>query len=89
MTLNIGINHSYRKSEQDVVQNLLAEINLSEAQQKNISQYATLLVKNLREEYYKSSVTNKIMNQYNLSSKEGIALMALAESLIRTPDQIL
>ncbi len=81
------ISKNYRTDESACVKNLL-EINNITAEQEVKSR---LLAHNLIEKVRKNSIKNRgvaaIMNEYKLSTNEGIALMCLAESLLRIPDK--
>lgn len=82
-----AINRLYRAPEKAVVAELLSYIQLSEGQNKRIDDLARLLVKSVRQSYLTKPAVDKLMTKYELSSQEGLALMGLAESLIRVPDQ--
>ncbi len=84
MTKNL--NRFYRAPEKEVVQNLLNSFSLTMEQNKRIQDKARQLVKQVRCAHEKASSIDRLMTKYPLSSKEGLALMALAESLIRVPD---
>ncbi len=86
--MSVMINTLYRASEKDVVKCLLKDISLTQQQRVNIHETATTLVKKVREAHKEASTVDRLMTKYDLSSKEGLALMALAESLIRVPDQL-
>lgn len=87
MDLRLAITEAYRKSEKDVVENLLANIHLDYAEKAKINETATILVKAVRQERLSNSGLDSFLYQYNLSSEEGIALMCLAEALLRVPDK--
>ena len=53
--------------------------------EKIISQNAEEIVKNCRQDKNKTRLDNFFL-EYGLSNQEGIALMCLAESLLRIPD---
>jgi len=83
----VDINTFYRAPESKVVAELLKQLSLSDQQRENIRQTAGLLVQKVRKAHESASTVDRLMTKYDLSSKEGLALMALAESLIRVPDQ--
>tara|TARA_R110002095_G_scaffold94253_3_gene82029 strand:- start:30 stop:3125 length:3096 start_codon:yes stop_codon:yes gene_type:complete len=83
----VDINTLYRAPESEVVALLLKQLSFSDQERKSIHQKASLLVQKVREAHRSASTVDRLMTKYDLSSKEGIALMALAESLIRVPDQ--
>ena len=71
-------------SDPEVLQNL-ATLAPSPEARAEISRQASAMVKRLRAEA-KPSVMELFLAEYGLSSKEGIALMCLAEALLRVPD---
>lgn len=81
------LNTLYRACEKDVVAALLQQISFTPPQQESIQRKAKTLVSQVRAAHKKASTVDRLMTKYDLSSKEGLALMALAESLIRVPDQ--
>lgn len=83
----MDINPLYRASESHVVALLLKQLSFTKAQKEAINQRAHLLVQKVRAAHKSASTVDRLMTKYDLSSKEGLALMALAESLIRVPDQ--
>jgi RHH-type proline utilization regulon transcriptional repressor/proline dehydrogenase/delta 1-pyrroline-5-carboxylate dehydrogenase len=71
--------------EHTVISELIAGAQLSQAERKAISARAAELVRNVRKNA-KSSIMEKFLAEYGLSTKEGVALMCLAEALLRVPD---
>lgn len=80
------INAAYRATEIDVVTNLIEKAELDAETSSNIQKLAIELVKNVRENKKKSVGVDSFLIEYPLSSEEGIALMCLAEALLRVPD---
>ncbi len=79
------IRSNYLASEALVMNQLVLEADLPERLRQNISSKAVALIKTIR----KSSVPSMMENflaEYGLSTREGIALMCLAEALLRVPD---
>ncbi|MDR3491296.1 MAG: bifunctional proline dehydrogenase/L-glutamate gamma-semialdehyde dehydrogenase PutA [Gammaproteobacteria bacterium] len=76
----------YRKDETLCVDNLLSQAKFSSESLKNISEIASNLVLGTRQNRKKAGLFDNFLNQYDLSSSEGIALMCLAEALLRIPD---
>ncbi|MGV6825989.1 MAG: bifunctional proline dehydrogenase/L-glutamate gamma-semialdehyde dehydrogenase PutA [bacterium] len=68
------------------VERLLQESQLSLEQRELIVAKGRELVTRCRLNSEKAGMLDKFMQQYSLSSKEGVALMCLAESLLRVPD---
>ena len=81
------INNNYRVDEETSVKYLLSKINFNDHELNNIQQLARVLVAETRVQRKKQTGFEKIINQYDLTSDEGIALMCLAEALLRIPDQ--
>lgn len=68
------------------VHQLLAEIKPSEGQIDQATPLALSLAEHVRQAQTKQGGMDSFMSTYDLSSKEGIALMCLAEALLRIPD---
>lgn len=83
----LAVNQAYRQDEKTVVTSLLSEASLDEQSLSQISQTASDLVMHVRAERLKSSGIDAFLHQYSLSSDEGVALMCLAEALLRVPDK--
>ncbi len=75
---------AYRPDEAAVVDERLAQARLDPAQLKQASGIARALVKGVRS--HKPAGLDAFMNAYDLGSEEGVALMCLAEALLRIPD---
>jgi RHH-type proline utilization regulon transcriptional repressor/proline dehydrogenase/delta 1-pyrroline-5-carboxylate dehydrogenase len=75
---------AYRPDENDVVRQRLAEAKLPASQQGEASAIARTLVKAVRG--HKAAGLDAFLQAYDLGSDEGIALMCLAEALLRIPD---
>jgi len=76
----------YRADETTCVKKLLPQAQLSPQQNENIHKIASDLVIGTRKNRNKQGGLDSFMQQYDLSSEEGIALMCLAEALLRIPD---
>lgn len=80
----------YLISEKKILPILLKKIKFSENQNKEIYQLAYKLAKKIRikqKKIKKNKLIKKIMQEFTLSSKEGLALMSLSEALLRIPDK--
>jgi len=73
------------KSEAHTLKALLKSSDVTPALRKKIETRAVELVKTIREES-DPSMMELFLGEYGLSSDEGIALMCLAEALLRVPD---
>ncbi|MFZ4077480.1 MAG: bifunctional proline dehydrogenase/L-glutamate gamma-semialdehyde dehydrogenase PutA, partial [Legionellaceae bacterium] len=80
------INDAYRLSEIDSVSMLMKEAALDDEQREQMTQRATSLVQAVREGRKKTTGIDSFLAEYSLSTEEGIALMCLAEALLRVPD---
>ncbi len=77
----------YRCSEKETVSLLINESQLDEAALKRIEVKASEFVEFVRKHRMDASGIDSFLNQYSLSSEEGVALMCLAEALLRVPDK--
>ena len=80
------IRNLYLADEQVVVDDLLDAVEQSPEQENVVDTIATRLVTNLRNEDRPTSLIDSFLQQFTLSSEEGIVLMCLAEALLRIPD---
>ncbi|WP_058481794.1 bifunctional proline dehydrogenase/L-glutamate gamma-semialdehyde dehydrogenase PutA [Legionella waltersii] len=81
-----AINKAYRIDELSYITELCEKAALDVQQMKAIKSSATKLVESVRIERKKSTGIDSFLTEYALSSEEGIALMCLAEALLRVPD---
>lgn len=84
--LRASINDAYRASELDMISALIESAELDAAKTSAIRNLAIRLVEQVRSGRKKSMGIDSFLTQYALSSDEGIALMCLAEALLRVPD---
>ncbi len=75
----------YLASEMQVIQELITEASLGEQQRAEISDMAAELVSKVRASGNPSMMEN-FLAEYGLTTREGVALMCLAEALLRVPD---
>ncbi|NKB46996.1 MAG: bifunctional proline dehydrogenase/L-glutamate gamma-semialdehyde dehydrogenase PutA [Legionellales bacterium] len=85
--LRVAIQRAYRLDETKCLTQLLPEAKLTQEQLRRVQQRARQLVEYVRAEQRNSSSIDSFMYEYDLSSEEGIALMCLAEALLRIPDK--
>ncbi|MGL5736045.1 MAG: bifunctional proline dehydrogenase/L-glutamate gamma-semialdehyde dehydrogenase PutA, partial [Beijerinckiaceae bacterium] len=83
--LRAAITSAYRLSETICVPPLVAAASLDEDTRNAITATARKLVTALRGKS-RRSVVEELVQEYALSSQEGVALMCLAEALLRIPD---
>jgi len=85
-TLRAAITAAYRQEESAAVQWLLSQIHIDSATQTKVQTLARKLVQSVREKRTRASGVDALMHEFSLSSEEGVALMCLAEALLRIPD---
>src|SRR5690606_10028202 len=83
--LRDAITAAYRRDEADALAPLLEAATLPEPLRADIRETARRLVTALRTNR-KGSGAEALAQEYSLSSEEGVALMCLAEALLRIPD---
>lgn len=79
--------HHFRKDENEVIDSLVPVAHLNDQQQAVVKEHALRLAQNVRHAAQKGSNLQSLLNQYSLSTHEGIVLMCLAEALLRVPDR--
>ena len=72
-------------NESELLAELTALADLSNVKRVHISQKAATLVERLRDEE-RPTLMEQFLSEYGLSTKEGVALMCLAEAMLRVPD---
>lgn len=83
--LRQAITAAYRRSEPDCLAPLLDAATLPDPDRTAAAATATALVTALRAKH-KGTGVEGLVQEYALSSQEGVALMCLAEALLRIPD---
>ena len=83
----LAIEAAWRTPEPKCVPPLLAEARLSDSERAQAEALASELVRELRATRTRSSGVDALMQEFSLSSQEGVALMCLAEALLRVPDR--
>ncbi|MBA4696013.1 MAG: bifunctional proline dehydrogenase/L-glutamate gamma-semialdehyde dehydrogenase PutA [Legionella sp.] len=84
--LRLRINQAYRAEEQPLVNQLIQEAELTADQVMAIHDQAIYFIENIRKKRKKRLELDSFLGEYPLTSEEGIALMSLAEALLRIPD---
>lgn len=79
--------NAYRMDETTCLEQLIPLATLSSSQLAHVSTVAKQLVMETREYKKKLGKIDTLLHQYDLSTEEGIALMCLAEALLRIPDK--
>ena len=90
-TPNLGairtrLRNHYLIDEQQLMAKLIDCLDLSIEERHSISDAAAHLVRQVRQDSL-PTMMEKFLGEYGLSSKEGIALMCMAEALLRVPDK--
>ena len=83
--LRQAITAAYRRDEAEALAPLIAAATLDDATRAAVRETATALVTGLRARK-RSGAVESLVQEYALSSEEGVALMCLAEALLRIPD---
>ena len=82
---NTRFNYCSLPDEGSVLRQLVATVNLSLKDRADISLRAVKLVEQIRSSA-RPGLMESFLVEYGLSSDEGVALMCLAEALLRVPD---
>ncbi|OLP58340.1 trifunctional transcriptional regulator/proline dehydrogenase/L-glutamate gamma-semialdehyde dehydrogenase [Xaviernesmea oryzae] len=83
--LRAAISAAYRRDEAEAVAPLLEAASLLDSDKAAIRETARKLIVALRAKHRGTGVEG-LVQEYSLSSQEGVALMCLAEALLRIPD---
>ena len=81
------ISASVNLSEQEAMQYLLSIASPSDTSDPHVLELATQLVNAVRAQRRHGAGVDALMQGFPLSSREGLALMGLAEALLRVPDK--
>lgn len=85
--LRAAITRACRRPEAEAVQWLLAQLQHDDgAAQTQALEMGRKMVSAVRTERTRASGVDALMHEFSLSSEEGVALMCLAEALLRIPD---
>jgi RHH-type proline utilization regulon transcriptional repressor/proline dehydrogenase/delta 1-pyrroline-5-carboxylate dehydrogenase len=81
-----GVLRDYRIDEASAVAAACARLTLTGAERGHIAEEARKLAAAVRAESARSVRAEAFLQRYNLSTREGVVLMCLAEALLRIPD---
>jgi RHH-type proline utilization regulon transcriptional repressor/proline dehydrogenase/delta 1-pyrroline-5-carboxylate dehydrogenase len=81
------LDHDKFQDERQAVAANLARIPLDAAERQVVVDAATGLVEHARASQKKQGVVESFLQEFSLGTREGLALMCLAEALLRTPDE--
>ncbi|GLH34798.1 trifunctional transcriptional regulator/proline dehydrogenase/L-glutamate gamma-semialdehyde dehydrogenase [Pseudomonas putida] len=88
--LRSAITAAYRRPEQEVVPMLLEQARLSAPLAEATNKMAAGIAEKLRNQKSaggRAGIVQGLLQEFSLSSQEGVALMCLAEALLRIPDK--
>ncbi|MDG6456873.1 bifunctional proline dehydrogenase/L-glutamate gamma-semialdehyde dehydrogenase PutA [Glaesserella parasuis] len=80
------LSEHYRCDEEQLVKQLIPQARVDE-HAEGIKTLTKKLVEKVRNARQKASGVDALMHEFSLSSEEGVALMCLAEALLRIPDK--
>jgi RHH-type proline utilization regulon transcriptional repressor/proline dehydrogenase/delta 1-pyrroline-5-carboxylate dehydrogenase len=84
--LRTAISAAYLDDETTTVEALLARVALAAVQSKRIENIAQRLAAQVRERPGSRSGAQHFLQEFGLSTREGVLLMCMAEALLRVPD---
>ena len=76
----------YAEDDVELARRLLAKPRLPAEREKRVDELATSLIAAIRARSGGIGGVEELLREYSLSTKEGLALMVLAEALLRVPD---
>ncbi len=85
--LRSDIRNSIRQDEAALVTTLMGKAELDQSGKDRVSEQALALTQDARTAAQTGSSIQNLLNEYSLSTQEGIVLMCLAEALLRVPDK--
>ena len=84
--IRLGMRSAYLADEQVCIEALLKSLDLAAETREKMSAQAADLVRHVRN-HSSPTMMEKFLGEYGLSTKEGVALMCMAEALLRVPDK--
>ena len=81
-----GMRNAYLADEKICIEALLKSLDLAAETRDKMSAQAADLVRHVRN-HSSPTMMEKFLGEYGLSTKEGVALMCMAEALLRVPDK--
>ena len=85
--LRLAIDAAWRSPEPECIPGLIESARIPDTLRDGVHRLAHDLVSGLRATRTRSSGVDALMKEFSLSSQEGVALMCLAEALLRVPDK--
>ena len=80
------LSHYFTQGEEDALNDLLSDLVWDDNRAAIIKRDAVYLIEKIRATKRKPGSLESFFQQYGLNTKEGLALMSLAEALLRIPD---
>ncbi|MDR2450978.1 MAG: bifunctional proline dehydrogenase/L-glutamate gamma-semialdehyde dehydrogenase PutA [Candidatus Accumulibacter sp.] len=84
--LREALRKAHRADETRIVDDLIGKARFTPEERQRIVERAKPLVETVREKRLKTTGIDAFLNTYDLSSREGVVLMCMAEALLRIPD---
>ena len=84
--LRSKINTLFHADEGELVGKLLQSVKFDDQASNRVNKAACELITHVRARKHEQGVLEAFMQEYDLSSEEGVVLMCLAEALLRVPD---
>ncbi|MBT7647957.1 MAG: bifunctional proline dehydrogenase/L-glutamate gamma-semialdehyde dehydrogenase PutA, partial [Rhodospirillaceae bacterium] len=84
--LRHAVRDAYRTDEGAAIEALLEIADLQDVERRRVERIARDIVAHVRAKRREAGGIDAFMHEYDLSSQEGVALMCLAEALLRVPD---
>ena len=81
------IREFYRIDENDAVDHILPTSEVKASARSRAWERARKMVLQIRQDQAGNGAIDSLLNEYSLSSEEGVVLMCLAEALLRVPDK--
>src|SRR5687767_15860886 len=82
----LGLSEMLLADEDRLVTELIAKVRVTAEEQAEIGALAERLVNAARARRHQSGGVDSFLQEYGLSSREGVLLLCLAEALLRIPD---
>ena len=82
-----GLDAGKHRDEAAAVRDLLARVPFTPEQRAQVVAEAAALVRAARAGAGRQGVVESFLQEFSLGTREGLALMCLAEALLRTPDE--
>src|SRR5688572_8489054 len=82
-----ALDRDKHRDEAEAVAELLSRVPLSSAERTKVRDQAEALVRGARRSADRQGVVEGFLQEFSLGTREGLALMCLAEALLRTPDE--